>query len=369
MKLAFWKKKQQPQTPPDGLYWPSDFKQDLPPSPKDFPLLVAGLEKIAFAVSSARLFLEKAGERTYQHPFLELLKRPNPLAAFPLLYYMALSWEGHGEVIVWVDRRARFPVLWPIEPRALTYRPKKLGEPWQFLVQGGVAVSAPAEDVLVLERPFVDSFYSGRAWVLEALRDEVALAESALRYSNGWFDNNGIPPLIVAEPTVEESRIPQYEARWLERVRGLARRHVPFFMRGKPDIVPIDNKPPDAVPVLYKTAKDSVVQALGIPPEILGIVENSNRATAEAAIRIFITTTVEPRVSTFVAGLQRIVNVLAPGYALGYDPLLPEENKEVLDFIKTHPWVATRNEIRALLGLPEDPEKPGTYTDKNVMEL
>ena len=48
---------------------------------------------------------------------------------------------------------------------------------------------------------------------------------------------------------------------------------------------------------MRKFLRDTIYQTYGIPPEVLGIIENSNRATADAAMYIYGILVLTPRLN------------------------------------------------------------------------
>lgn len=319
----------------------------------EVPVVISVMETLASACDSVRLSVRTGESVTSDHPLIRLLRRPNPLANMGLLYYMSLLWDAHGEVLVVIDATdTRRLVLWPVEPGHVVSWPRQSGDSWVIRFAGGDR-TVRREDVIRVTRPFAGSLYHGKGWLVEALRDEMEMLEAMTRYLRNWFTNNGIPPLIVAAPGIDEAQIDRYEARWLEKVRGFARRLTPFFMRGKPDVIKLENAPPTEIPAFYRSFRDAIYQAFGIPPEVMGSVENSNRATAEAAHLLFMRYRVRPRVMVFISALQE---QLAPRFGHGVELVAdisePGDREVEAELLTKNPWIATLNEHRAAAGLP-----------------
>lgn len=338
--------------------------------PWSVPAVVGVLETLAAACDSVPLFVRRGEELSDSHPALELIRSPHPLANVGLLHYMSLLWDGYGEVLLMLERGQRGPLsIWPLEPAHIIHWPSKVGEQWIVNLREGQKAVAP-EDIIRVSRPFLGSLYRGRAWLVEALKDEFEMLEALTRYLRNWFLNNGIPPLIISAQGMDEAQIDRYEQRWLEKARGFARRLVPFFVKGKPDVIKLENSPPGELPVFYRTFRDAIFQAFGIPPEVMGIVENSNRATAEAASSIFYEFRVLPRVRTFVNALQgSLVSRFWPDATLVLGKAGPEDREAQIELLTKNPWLATVNEHRAAAGLPPREDGDRILSDKPMMEL
>ncbi|MEM4167760.1 MAG: phage portal protein [Candidatus Caldarchaeum sp.] len=319
-------------------------------SPANTPIIVAVVETIAAACDAAEIMVQSGEELLKTHSAIDLIRRPNPNANVGLLYFMSMLWDFYGEVVLAIDEvKPKVPVIWPLEPQHIVKRPANPGDKWVVSFKYGTR-AIPPENIVHIVRPFPGSLYAGRGWLIEALSDEIQMLEALTRYLRAWFTNNGIPPLIVSAQGIDEEQISRYEQRWLEKVKGFSRRLVPFFVRGKPDIVKLDNTPPGELPAFYRIFRDAIFQAFGVPPEIMGIVENSNRATAEAAHLIFAKYRIRPRVETFVSALQPIVERYW-GVRLTIGALEPEDKEGQRELLTKNQWIATLNEHRIAAGL------------------
>lgn len=347
-----------------------DNSQQPAVQPWTVPVVVGVIETLAAACDSVPIFVRRGGELTDAHPALDLLRRPHPLANVGLLYFMSMLWDGYGEVLLMLERGPRGQLtIWPLEPFHVVTWPSRAGEQWIINTREGQKV-VPQEDMIRVSRPFLGSLYRGNGWLVEALKDEFEMLEALTRYLRNWFTNNGIPPLIVSAQGMDEDQIARYEQRWLEKARGFARRLVPFFVKGKPEIIKLENTPPGELPAFYRTFRDAIFQAFGIPPEIMGVVENSNRATAEAASAIFYEYRVLPRVRTFVHALQDgLVRRVWSDATLVVGKAGPEDKQTQIEMLTKNEWIATVNEHRAAAGLPPREDGDVVLSTKPMMEV
>ena len=104
-----------------------------------------------------------------------------------------------------------------------------------------------------------------------------------------------------------------------------------------------------------------LVETFGIPPEILGHVENSNRATITAAQTLFACNVLLPRLTFLEVELNE---ELVPDFGrtdvvLLFDSPVPEDKDFALDTTKAHPWAFKADEIRGLAGMPALPDEEG----------
>jgi hypothetical protein len=95
--------------------------------------------------------------------------------------------------------------------------------------------------------------------------------------------------------------------------------------------------------------RDLIVNTFGVPPEILGILENSNRATIESADYLFTRWVVVPRLEFLRTELQQsLVPMFGEDLVLEYINPVPEDKEHMLQVAKAAPYAFTVNEIRAM---------------------
>lgn len=363
----FWKKKQQGSV----LWFSRGAEQPAQgvADPRSVPFIVAVVETIAASCESVPLYIRQGDQLLDHHQALDIIRVPNPFANVSLIYFMSMMWDFSGEVFIMIDTSSKGgPWLWPLERSHIVSWPQSPGENWVVAFRN-THRTVPYEDMIRIVRPFPGSLYDGRPWVINALAEEMDMLEALTRYLRAWFSNNGIPPLIVAAQGLDEDQISRYEERWLEKVRGFSRRLVPFFVRGTPDIIQLNNDPPAHLPEFYRIFRDSVLQSFGVPPEIMGIVENSNRATAEAARTLFFVTRIVPRLGIFVTALQQhFVARFWRNAQLVVGKAVPDDKAMQVELLTKLPWIATINEHRAAAGLSPIEGGDVAVADKPVME-
>ncbi|KKL82562.1 hypothetical protein LCGC14_1983500, partial [marine sediment metagenome] len=99
--------------------------------------------------------------------------------------------------------------------------------------------------------------------------------------------------------------------------------------------------------------RDTIIQVYGVPPEILGILESSNRATIEAAEFLFAKFVIMPRLEFLRAVLQQL---LVPEFddrlILDFESPVTEDKRHELQVMKASTWAYTANELRKRAGEP-----------------
>jgi hypothetical protein len=107
---------------------------------------------------------------------------------------------------------------------------------------------------------------------------------------------------------------------------------------------------------LRRFLRDTIVQTFSVPPEIFGILENSNRATIDAAYYLLAKGALFPRIRTIAGELQvKLVPEFGAGLHLGFRNPIPEDRDFQLRGVSVSPSAFSRGELRDLLGfLPGD---------------
>lgn len=105
---------------------------------------------------------------------------------------------------------------------------------------------------------------------------------------------------------------------------------------------------------LRQHERDMILQVTGgIPPEMLGIVENSNRATIDAATLLMAEQVVIPRLEFQRSYFQEfLVRDYDERLIVDYVSPVREDIEAQAEALKATPWAATVNEHRQRAGLP-----------------
>ena len=164
------------------------------------------------------------------HPFLDFMKRPNPL------YEMTSSaiWRLHeiylllvGESYFIIERNAGgVPVeLWNVPPHWVKTTPY-IGSPtYEILTPGGLSVSVPVDDMFVMKHlnP-LDPFTRGIG-TAESIADEVEIDEYAAKFQKRFFYNDATPPVIFTMPEATKDQRDAFMAQWNQRHQGVENSH------------------------------------------------------------------------------------------------------------------------------------------------
>lgn len=301
----------------------------------------------------------QSGQRVDAHPFLDFLARGSPI--LPGLQSMKASF-AYGELAgeqIWVllgdDNKA--PTSWFLIPPPWLRQTPSPGIPNFVIDIGNHAVRIPAESVFYIRDPDLENPYVRGVGMGRTLGDEIDSDEYAAKLLKHVLANKGFHDVLVAVKGASDATMRDVEARYNNRHRGYwnSGRGV-FFDAEKMEVKTATQSMTELrLLELRQWEWDILRETFGIPPELLGQVENSNRATIQEAEGIFARYVLTPRLETMRMSMQAF---LLPrwaelkGWLIEYESPEPEDTERRITVMKAHPTAFTENEWRAEAGLP-----------------
>ncbi len=325
---------------------------------------LAPVGKIAGDLASATGKLYSVGrdgekKEIESHPFLDFMKKPNPMpeisaTALWKLHEIYLLLVGEGYALIERGRNGQPLELWPVPPHWVQETPS-LGHPEYKVRNGnGEIILVPVEDMFVQKELAPINPYGRGLGVSKAVGDEVEADEQMTKYAKTVFYNDGTPPTLLSTPGLQKEQFERFMEKWNERHQGIGNAHKMGFIPTQATAIRLTDTIKDMdFNESRKIYRDFVNAHFSIPPEVLGIVENSNRATAELAKILY----AENILSVRLAARQTTVNeLLLPWFGSGlvyeYDDIIPQDAEFQLQ--KSKDGVAscamTINEWRAANG-------------------
>lgn len=277
--------------------------------------LFAVVSRISEAVASTEWKLYRTTprgekEELFDHPILDIWRQPNP---FMNQEEFLESTETHMELTGegwWLILRAEGsnePVeLWPLRPDTM--------EPIQSVEEfisgyryrrGGQQHLLATEDVIFIKRPSPVDLYRGMG-IIQALYPDLDSERLAAVYNRNFFHNSAEPGgIIEIDGTLSDAEFDRMKRRWGAEYRGVSNAHkVAILERGKWVERKITQREMQFTQSRALT-RDVIIGAFGVPPSILGIIENVNRASAEAGEASFSKWVIRPRLRRLRSGANR----------------------------------------------------------------
>lgn len=301
-----------------------------------------------------------------QHPFLDFWRSPNPLpqmtsTALWRLLTISRYLKGEAYAIIERNRKGVPRELWPVPSQWVQATPC-VGKPYYVVRnQDGQQYNVPLEDMYAEYDLDPANPYGRGLGIAEAVADEVETDEYMAKFAKRFFFNDATPATLITLPEATDEQMNRFRASWDSRYRGVGNAH-------KLGILPYDgatitrlSESPKEMDFTEsrRYLRDAVNQHFGVPPELLGITENSNRATSENAKAIFAENVLQPflRTRQDAVNAQLLAQFGDPSLVWEYDDVIPEDQEfraRVIGEAFTRGAVDV-DEYREALGLDADP--------------
>ncbi|WP_163866095.1 phage portal protein [Myxococcus eversor] len=304
------------------------------------------------------------------HPVLKLLSDPNDhLTGRSVTKLVQVYLDLVGEAFLVLERVGGVPVgFWPVPPSTVTRLPA-LDVPREqrtyTVTVGKVSREIAASDVLHLRSLDPEDPLGRGIGPAYALGDELDTDEYVARFLKTSFWNNMLPPAIASIEGLSDANSAGAKA----FKESLAREHQGpdkagklLITSGKVTFARLDTSFKDMQLVeLRRFLMDFVRMTFRVPPEIVGDISSSNKATAFAARENLAEQATLPRMEFLRTEYQmRLMTLLGDdGAILDYDSPVPADREHQLRVMGALPEAFSYDEWRELAGLRPDPNRQG----------
>lgn len=304
-------------------------------------------------------------EEVDKSPLLDLLERPNRTMTGRSFWTLTSKYiDLIGECFWLVDRDPLTGVptaLW-IVPGTWVKKVPDFRDPTFEVQNNAWRARIPEGDMVWIKDHDVDQPYERGIGVGMSLGDEIETDEYAARMAKAIYFNRGQPGLMVTVEGVQsKAELELFKTEWLEKNQGPSKAGQPHFVTKK---VTAEQLSQTFVEVQHnenrKFERDAQMFGFGMPPEAMGVVENSNRATIASAEYFLAKYGTEPTAELIASELNAwIVRDFGAHYYLYYDDVVPENVERADELVKVMPWLLKVNEHRERLGFEPLPEGEG----------
>lgn len=327
---------------------------------------LAVVERIASDLSFAEGKLFRVDENGDEqeitaHPFLDFWANPNPLhemssAALWRLLEIYLKLKGEGYFIMERDEFGRPAELWPVPTHWVQMTPYQGFPYYAVRLTNGQLMEVPVDDMFVMKDldPY-DPFKRGLGQS-EALADEIETDEYAAKFQKRFFFNDATPNIIIGMPKSTEEQRKRFLAEWMQRFKGVFQSHGVATVNGDVTVNKIGESMKDMDMVNGRTfLRNAALEHYGVPREIMGITESSNRATSEAAQFIYAQNVLMPILRRREEAINhQLIPWFGDDLVWHFDDIVPR-NQEFDKAVGLDGWNAgllTKDEAREKLGMP-----------------
>jgi len=271
------------------------------------------------------------------HPLIKMLyEQPNNVyhtTGSADLYLSQVHFLVRGESFALIEKnKSGEPTfLWFLPPDWIKELPKK--ERNTYIVElksSSNRIEVNEEDMFYRKNPDPLNPIGRGIGRVEQIGDELETDEYMAKFAKRFFFNDATPNIIVTAPDgTSDDNIENLEKRWVQKFGGLTNSNKAAFLNweAKVHVLNSTNKEMDFIES-RKFYRDLAMQHFGIPPEIMGNVENSNKATVVAARDIYINEVLEPQ---FVEFEEAITHQLLSLYKNSENLVFRFERKTIED--------------------------------------
>lgn len=228
---------------------------------------------------------------------VKLLKNPNSnvtITEYVLFYitevYLLLP---SGEAF-WIKERnglGQVTEVWPVPPAWVNEIPRQTNHFFTIYASGNMSstpIRVPPQDMVYFKRPDVVNPYLRGIGRVDGIGDEIETDEYMAKYEKRFFFNNAVPDMVGMMPGADPNVIDRTEEKWNTKFGGFNNSHKTAWLNfdAKFQILKETTKDMDFIES-RKYLRDVSNQHFSIPPELLGILENSNRSTIDAAYFLY----------------------------------------------------------------------------------
>jgi phage portal protein BeeE len=308
------------------------------------------------------------------HPLLDLLADGNPaLSGTGGRFVTQISRDLVGEAFWALGRNiAGAPdEFWPFPPTWVTGLPGPGNETYTLNISGQT-FSLPASDVIWFREPNPANPYSRGTGLGMALGDEIEIDEYAAKFIKMFFVNRAKPEIMIYADGIDTAELRVAKLDFENSHRGYNRAHRSWWYNTKLEVKELTQKLTDMeLNELRNEERDTIIAVFGVPPEQMGIVTSSNRATAHESESIMAKGVLIPRLESQREQLQ---SELVPQYderlILDYVNPSPEDQDQQLEAMKAASWAPTVGEWRERQGLPNRGEQDNIHLrPMNLVEV
>ena len=313
-----------------------------------------------------------------KHEIYNLLENPCPtfreLTGWNVRYFVFACYALVGEAYLLKIRgpNGKVIALSPLAPSWVVQTPTAFNHYWEIYPYGTVAgnsIIVPTEDVICFKDIDLNDPYGRGRGTAETIGDEIQSDEYASKYAKNLFFNDATPSAIIYAPQGDKDTADQIKQSWMQKMAGVFHAKEPMVLTGEGSRFEKISQSPQELDFVEsrRFLRDSANQQFHIPPEIMGILENSNRSTIDSAFYLLNKNVL----SDYLKMFERVINAQLlwedfdkeQRFILVHENIVPEDIDQKLKIANEglSRGVITRNEWRIAMGYEPDEKNGDVY--------
>lgn len=307
---------------------------------------------------------------TAAHPFLDVLKNPNPTQSdYEFIEMTQTHIELTGEAFWYVPKgkiTAKPKELWIMRPDLVQIvYDQETGEITGYIYHkwnGRVQIPLDLDEVVHFKMPNPINPYRGMGTVQAAIV-YIQTEEYTSRYSRNYLANNATPAGVLNfKGTIPDIEFEKIKRQWRREYGDVQNAGKTAFLRNvDAEYKKIGDSLSDINITDLKTmTRDDIMFMFRVSKPILGITEDVNYASAKTAEYVFAKRVIDPKMHRIVDTIQTFYNLkYKDNLIVTYKSPIPQDNTEKIEYLKaaigTGVPFMTLNEARATEGLEPQP--------------
>lgn len=286
------------------------FRQ-IPPEMRASQFLVEGMKGWAYAAISAIaddvsanpcVLYKRQGPNWVaidNHQVLDLINKPNPYQTKEEFFWLTIAYLLTIGEAMWILDNALNPkemVIFNPSKTLLNFDQQEMIKSYTLTLTDGKTQEVPAENVIFFKLPSFQTPFRGTG-VLEHITQAVDIDNFVQDYVRIFFYNSALPNgVLQTEQELTEDIAKRMLKQFENRHKGLKNSHKLAVLEKGLKFTSIDKSFSDMQMGEMETRiRDRILSAFRVPKSILGIIDEVNRANAEASDRNFSKRAVMPK--------------------------------------------------------------------------
>lgn len=324
------------------------------PQPQDFSRFIASYKSWAYAcawknaISVAKtdinLYKRKIVNNSEEldliteHPFIEVLNAVNPFSnKFELLTITELNLELTGNAYWWMPKsELRVPyMIWNIPSHWVKIVPSKEKFVEGYVVQvpnSGKLIPFDEEEIIHFRFPSPFDIFYGTGPLFAAAYG-LDLNEQIKTWGINFFMNNAQPSgVLMTDGSLNSEQYQRLRDRWNEKYRGSQNSGKIAILEAGLKYQQTGSNLQDAkFDNVSRETRDEILAIFGVPASKLGLVQDVNRANADANDYTYQKETIFPRLKMIEEKInEKIIPMYDPKLVVKFDNPVPEDNEFIL---------------------------------------
>lgn len=342
--------------------------REIPPESKAGMFLTEGFRSWVYiavsaiadeiATSPIKLFSKSGSdwEEIESHPALSLIEKPNAFQTKEDFFWLvAVYWLVEGEAPIYINKPKNPTEMVLLNPEKLSiqYDEKSIIGGYRYKQADGKETVIPADSIIMLKIPSVNSPFRGSG-ILRYISQTLDIDNFIDEYLKMFFFNDATPGAVLeTEQELNKAVVERVKQQFTMRHRGVRNSHkLSVLEKGLKYHKITSGVNEIQLKELEEVVRDKVLAAFRVPKSVLGIVEDVNRANAEASDYTFAKRAVLPRLRMLESQLnQFVLPKITGGDRLWYEYESPvsedvKQKAEIYASAITAGWM-TVDEVRA----------------------